>query len=362
MDTEVIIESKSGGNSDRRMTLEEISEIIGISRTTIYKVIRNKGVVSDKTREKVEQALEKYHYVENKNARNLAMNRQYTIGYVGFRSRSSAYFSPEVRKGLDRAIREFGDDGLNILISEFDVHNPMQQMAAVDQMLREGVRSFVLAFSDTEVIRQILEKLKKLKCLVVLLSRDLQENTGNHYVGVDYYQSGVLAAELLGKMLPQGGSIFVPVTEEYLTNRDIQHRLNAFLTKMQEFPSCEVLPVVHGLTEAEEIRREVKGAIAKNKDLAGIFDLTYRLDVVADVLREEGREDLRLTGFDLYPEIMEDVQDSLIDAVVYQDLNKQAYEGMKLLFEEMCYGKQLSEKKHYSKLEVVMSSNLSYFR
>ena len=38
MDTEVIIESKSGGNSDRRMTLEEISEIIGISRTTIYKV------------------------------------------------------------------------------------------------------------------------------------------------------------------------------------------------------------------------------------------------------------------------------------------------------------------------------------
>ena len=190
MDTEVIIESKSGGNSDRRMTLEEISEIIGISRTTIYKVIRNKGVVSDKTREKVEQALEKYHYVENKNARNLAMNRQYTIGYVGFRSRSSAYFSPEVRKGLDRAIREFGDDGLNILISEFDVHNPMQQMAAVDQMLREGVRSFVLAFSDTKVIRQILEKLKKLKCLVVLLSRDLQENTGNHYVGVDYYQSG----------------------------------------------------------------------------------------------------------------------------------------------------------------------------
>ena len=112
----------------------------------------------------------------------------------------------------------------------------------------------------------------------------------------------------------------------------------------------------------EEIRREVKGAIAKNKDLAGIFDLTYRLDVVADVLREEEREDLRLTGFDLYPEIMEDVQDSLIDAVVYQDLNKQAYEGMKLLFEEMCYGKQLSEKKHYSKLEVVMSSNLSYFR
>lgn len=362
MGTEVKIESKSGSNSEQRMTLEEISEMIGISRTTIYKVIRNKGVVSDKTREKVEQALEKYHYVENKNARNLAMNRQYTIGYVGFRSKSSAYFSPEVRKGIDRAIREFGDDGLNILISEFDVHNPMQQMEAVEQMLKEGVRSFVLAFSDTEVIRLILEKLKKMKCLVVLLSRDLEGNTGNHYVGVDYYQSGVLAAELLGKMLPQGGSIFIPVTEEYLTNKDIQDRLDAFLTKMKEFPSCRILPVAHGLSEEGEIRKQVQKALREKEDLAGIFDLTYRLDAVAKVLKEEGRTELRLTGFDLYPEIMEDVENSVIDAVVYQDLNKQAYEGMKLLFEEMCYGKRLSEKKHYSKLEVVMSSNLSYFR
>ena len=361
METGVKIESKSGGSSEQRITLEEISEIIGISRTTIYKVIRNKGAVSDKTRERVEAALEKYHYVENKNARNLAMNRQYMIGYVGFRSKSSAYFSPEVRKGIDRAIREFGDDGLTILLSEFDVHNPGQQLEAVDQMLKEGVRSFVLAFSDNEVIRQILDKLKKMKCLVVLLSRDLQENTGNHYVGVDYYQSGLLAAELLGKMLPQGGSVLIPVTEEYQTNCDIQNRLKAFLTKMQDFPACHILPVVHGLTEENEIRREIKQAISQNSDLVGIFDLTYRLDVVADVLKEEKREDLRLIGFDLYPEIMEDIRDSRIDAVVYQDLNKQAYEGIKLLFEEMCYGKHLSEKKHYSKLEVVMSGNLLYF-
>lgn len=49
-----------------RMTLEEISEQIGISRTTIYKVLKDKGNVSEKTRAVVMEALEKYHYVENK--------------------------------------------------------------------------------------------------------------------------------------------------------------------------------------------------------------------------------------------------------------------------------------------------------
>lgn len=44
---------------------------------------------------------------------------------------------------------------------------------------------------------------------------------------MDYYQSGVLAAELLGKMLRREAAFLFPVTEEYLTNRDIQSRLNA---------------------------------------------------------------------------------------------------------------------------------------
>lgn len=361
METEVLIETKSGSNSEQRLTLEEISDLIGISRTTIYKVIRNKGTVSEKTRAKVEEALKKYHYVENKNARNLAMNRQYTIGYIGFRSKSASYFSPEVRKGLDRAIREFGDDGLNILISEYDVHHPEQQLLAVEQMLNEGVRSFVLSSSDREISRKILEKLNRLGCLVVLLSRDFEENTANHYVGVNYYQSGVLAAELLGKMLPQGGKIFVPVTEEYETNQDIRDRLDAFEEKLRSFPGCELLPVAHGLSDEHTIRQKLGEVMKEQKELAGIFDLTYRLDVVADVLKEEQRTDIRLIGFDLFPEIEEAVQESVIDAVVYQDLNKQAYEAMKLLFEEMCYGKRIFEKKHYFKLEVVMGGNLSCY-
>ena len=42
-----------------RMTLEEISKKIGISRTTIYKVLRNKDGVSEETVKMVQDALEK---------------------------------------------------------------------------------------------------------------------------------------------------------------------------------------------------------------------------------------------------------------------------------------------------------------
>ncbi|MCM1133934.1 MAG: substrate-binding domain-containing protein [Clostridium sp.] len=358
-----------------RMTLEGIAAEIGISRTTIYKVLKNKGNVSDKTKATVMEALEKYRYVENKNARNLALNRQYAIGYVGFRSRSANYFSPEVRKGINEAVKEFGDDGLHILVAEVDLEEPWRQLEEVESMLAQGVRSFLLALSDEKAVTEkILRRLKEEECLIALLSRDSEKISGNYYVGVDYYRSGLLAAELLGKMLPRipsggdfGGNgletakIFVPVTTEYRSNQDIHARLNGFLEKLKEFPGCQALPIAYGLVEDEEIYQVVTSCVRSEPDLRGIFDLTYRLDLMAKALRDCSRRDIRLVGFDLFPEIEGDIADSVIDAVVYQDLSRQAYLGIKLLFEEMCYGISGEKKKFYSKLEIITSENLCYF-
>lgn len=344
-----------------RMTLEEIAKEIGISRTTIYKVLRNKGRVSDRTRSIVNEALEKYHYVQNKNARNLAMNRQYNIGYIGFKSKSANYFSKAMNDGIRRAVKEFGDDGLAMLISEYDVENPTGQLEAVDEMLELGVKDFILAYSHDDIMQQILDKLKEKKCQTVLLSRDYKENEQGYYVGVDYDKSGRLAAELLGKMLPGGGEIFIPVSREYETNRDIKSRLQGFLDKMKEYKDITVLPVRHGLLEEEEIYAQVVAKVKENPQLVGIFDLTYRLDVISRALKDRKREDIKLVGFDLFDEIREYVEDSTIDAVVYQDLNQQAYQAVKILFDEMCYGKRNRQNKFYAKLEVIMKENIQYF-
>ena len=343
-----------------RMTLEEIAKEIGISRTTIYKVIKNKGHVSEETSRIVNEALKKYNYVQNRNARNLAMNRHYTIGYVGFKSKSANYFSTEIGKGIKRAVKEFGDDGLSVLVSEYDAEKPRGQLAAVKEMLSQGIDSFVLAYSDKEIIEQILKLLGKAGAGVVLLSRDYQEDKNSYYVGVDYYKSGRLAAELLGKML-SGGKILIPVTEEYETNPDIVARLDGFLDKIKEYPYIKLLPVSYGLTEENKIYREIDNCIKNEPELTGIFDLTYRLDVIAKLLGDKNRKDIKLVGFDLFEEIRSYVEDSSIDAVVYQDLSMQAYQAVKILFNEMCYGKSMEQRKLYSKLEIIMNENIHYF-
>lgn len=64
---------------------------------------------------------------------------------------------------------------------------------------------------------------------------------------------------------------------------------------------------------------------------------------------------------DLFPAIVPYLKDRTINAVIFQDLQAQSYLACSLLFEYMCYGKPISQKKYYSKLEIVMSGNLEYF-
>lgn len=64
---------------------------------------------------------------------------------------------------------------------------------------------------------------------------------------------------------------------------------------------------------------------------------------------------------DLFPEIRPYIADHTIDAIVFQNLEAQAHLACRLLFEKMCYGREITRSKYYSKLEIVMAGNLEYF-
>lgn len=73
------------------VTIKDMADELGISTTTVSNVIHGKtSEVSKKTVERVEELLEKYSYVPNINARNLAQNRSKIIG-VALKSRKDKY-------------------------------------------------------------------------------------------------------------------------------------------------------------------------------------------------------------------------------------------------------------------------------
>src|SRR6056297_2408087 len=90
----------------RPLTLRDVSEASGVSEMTVSRVLRNRGDVSDKTREKVLAAARRLGYVPNKIAGALASQRVNLVAVI-IPSMSNMVF-PEVMTGITGALEETG--------------------------------------------------------------------------------------------------------------------------------------------------------------------------------------------------------------------------------------------------------------
>ena len=96
-------EAKQVTNEKHRpLTLRDVSEATGVSEMTVSRVLRNRGDVSEKTRQKVLDAAKELGYVPNKIAGALASKRVNLVAVI-IPSLSNMVF-PEVLTGINRVL------------------------------------------------------------------------------------------------------------------------------------------------------------------------------------------------------------------------------------------------------------------
>lgn len=90
----------------RTLTLRDVSEASGVSEMTVSRVLRNRGDVSDSTRERVLEAARRLGYVPNKIAGALASQRVNLVAVI-VPSLSNLVF-PEVLSGISEELEDSG--------------------------------------------------------------------------------------------------------------------------------------------------------------------------------------------------------------------------------------------------------------
>ena len=103
-DDKVIPLTKDSRTQARPLTLKDVSSASGVSEMTVSRVLRNRGDVSDATREKVLRAAKELGYVPNRIAGALASNQVNLVAVI-IPSLSNMVF-PEVLTGISEALEE----------------------------------------------------------------------------------------------------------------------------------------------------------------------------------------------------------------------------------------------------------------
>ncbi|MFP5205868.1 MAG: LacI family DNA-binding transcriptional regulator [Acidobacteriota bacterium] len=168
--------------------LKDIAKDLGVSVVTVSKVVRGRGDIGEKTRNRVLKRMRELNYRPNMMARGLASGRTFTVGLV-VPDLVQPYFA-ELAQHIGGVLRA-ANRALILASSEDDPNIERDQIQA---LLARGIDVLLLASCQTRV--KHLEEIEEQRTPYILLDRNFPQLSAN-FVGVDDFRAGELATEHL---------------------------------------------------------------------------------------------------------------------------------------------------------------------
>ena len=209
------------------VTLKEVAEHAGVSRSAVSRTFTDGASVSDKMRRRVEKTAAELGYTPNALASSLTTGRTRLIGLV-----SNNFHNPIFLEVFDLFTRGLQDRGLRpLLVNLTDETDPAQSVKMLQQYSVDGVvvasstlpPSFSQAFKDAHLP------------IVHSFGRH-SSNTQVHVVGIDNVECGRMAArEFVARGYKRVGFLGGP---ESATST--QDRFEGFLTELSLYDDMSV--------------------------------------------------------------------------------------------------------------------------
>ena len=175
----------------QQTTMKRIASELGVSVTTISKVLNNHGDISEATRDRVMAKIEELGYQRNAVARSLTLRRTHTIGIVIPDLMHS--FFVEVIAGIEpvASVRGFG------LLLCSSGEDPAKERSELEMLRSRQVDGIVLASAHGSENDDLLKHLMDGGTGLVMIDRDAHPKVECHRVLTDDERVGLLATNHL---------------------------------------------------------------------------------------------------------------------------------------------------------------------
>ena len=172
-------------------TMKRIAGELGVSITTVSKVLNNRADISEATRSRVLAKVEELGYQRNAVARSLSLRRSHTLGIVIPDLMHS--FFVEIIAGIEPVASSRGYGLLLCSSSE----NPEKEQSELEMLRSRQVDGIVLASAHGSGITGLLQQLTKQWTTLVMIDRDDHPSVKCHRVLTDDERVGHLATDHL---------------------------------------------------------------------------------------------------------------------------------------------------------------------
>ncbi len=337
------------------VTIKQISEICGVSRGTVDRVLNNRGRVKPQTEQLVRNAAAQLGYVPNIAGKALAAKKKaFTIGCL-MNSEGNVFFD-DVLRGIRRAEGELADYDTKILLKTMKGYDVARQLELIDELAPQVNALVITPISDPQIEAR-LNALCQTGLCVVAVNNDI-ENTGRlSYVGSDYYKGGETACGMLGMMT--GGSARVGILTGSVRVLGHARRIAGFKNVMNsKFPDLQVVDFAE-TNDDEIIAYDVTRTMLENhSDINALYVVAGGVyGVCRAVLSMRMNKKVKIICFDKTPTTVEMMKKGMIAATICQQPYTQGYRSVRIAFDYLVSGIKPNPE-YIMKTEIKILENL----
>lgn len=217
--------------------------------------------------------------------------------------------------GAREAAEELGVD--------FDVQgasqfSPPEQIPVLEAVIASGPDAILIAPTDVDALQGPIQAAVDAGIEVVLVDTTLSDpSIAVSQIGSDNHEGGRMAGEALAELIDEEGAVMVVNVTPGISTTDA--RGAGFEEAISEYPDIEFLGQEYSDNEPSRAAEIVSATLAAEPELNGIFGANlFSAEGAATGIRQEGRDDVSIVGFDAGPAQIEQLREGLVQALIVQ--------------------------------------------
>lgn len=344
--------------------VKEIARRANVSTGTVDRVINNRTGVSKATKNKILAIMKELDYQPNILARRLASKKVLRFASLIPAVSTETEFWASPIKGIEMAEAEIKQFGIVIDKYFYDQNDKQSFVKQTKSILKTAVDGILVApiFIEESLAFSKLCNLKKIP--QVFINSDIPNESRLSYIGPDLFQSGHLSAHMVNYLVRKGDKILiVNISKEIDSYHHLMRKEEGFRAyfkdhkKKVRIVKTDITPE----TDYVSVSKKLTEVLSEHTDVKAIFVTNSRVFSVAQFLEKTNQEDIFLVGYDFLPQSIEYLKKEVIDFLICQKPQEQAYKGVMALYQNVVLNADI-EDTQYMPIDIITKENYKSYR
>lgn len=340
------------------VTIQKIADLAGVSRGTVDRALNGRGRVNADVAAKILRIADELDYIPKNKRKKILRNEKLKIGIITQLAQSP--FMIDIYRGIHQAVEELLNWDIDILERSIDSVDEMEQMAAIDSLVEEGIHGLAIMPVNSNTVCKKINWLTEEKDIpVVTFNSDIVGTRRLCFVGMDNHRSGCTAAGLMHMMTRGTGKILI--ITGFLSNQVNSHRVDGFIEELKESGSGLTIAAIQGsFDETEEVEKIIGDTLQSIPDITGILVVSSGQEGIVRAFENLNIKEQRpyVIIYDQTPANEQMLTDGIVDFLIEQDGYVQGYRPAYILANYLKKGQMPEDEYFYTDIKIKTKYNL----